>query len=60
MFLWCLEVRAAECIMNHATKAIEVEDIEARVCELERARPARMASALACDLVWDRSSRSAC
>ena len=30
-------VRAAECIMNHAMKAIEVEDIEARVSELERA-----------------------
>jgi hypothetical protein len=25
------------CVMNHATKAIEVEDIEARVAELERA-----------------------
>jgi hypothetical protein len=30
-------VRAAECVMNHATKAIEIEDIEARVAELERA-----------------------
>jgi transposase-like protein len=30
-------VRAAECVMNHATKAIEIEDIEARVSELERA-----------------------
>jgi len=29
-------VRAAECVMNHATKAIEIEDIEARVSELER------------------------
>src|SRR5450756_766707 len=26
-----VRVRAAECIMNHATKAIEIEDIEARV-----------------------------
>ena len=32
-----VRVRAAECVMNHATKAIEIEDIEARVTELERA-----------------------
>ena len=32
-----VRVRAAECVMNQATKAIEVEDIEARVSELERA-----------------------
>lgn len=31
------QVRAAECIMNHPMKAIELEDIEARVSELERA-----------------------
>jgi transposase-like protein len=31
-----VRVRAAECIMNHAIKAIEIEDIEARVTELER------------------------
>ena len=30
-------IRAAECIMNHSSKAIEIEDIEARVSELERA-----------------------
>ena len=30
-------VRAADCILEHATKAIELEDIEARVSELERA-----------------------
>jgi hypothetical protein len=30
-------VRAAECIMNHAIKAIEVEDIGARVSALEEA-----------------------
>ena len=29
-------IRAAECVMNHATKAIEIEDIEARVAELEQ------------------------
>ena len=29
-------VRAAESIFNHAAKAIEIEDIEARVSELER------------------------
>ena len=30
-------VRAADSILNHTTKAIETEDIEARVTELERA-----------------------
>ena len=30
-------VRAAECIINQGAKAIEMEDIEARVSELERA-----------------------
>jgi hypothetical protein len=32
-----VRVRAAECVMNQATKAIEIEDIEVRVSELERA-----------------------
>jgi len=32
-----VRVRAAECVMNQATKAIEIEDIEVRVAELERA-----------------------
>jgi hypothetical protein len=32
--------RAAECVLNHAAKAIELEDIEARVAELERAAEA--------------------
>jgi hypothetical protein len=32
-----VRVRAAEAIFNHAAKAIEIEDIEARVAELERA-----------------------
>jgi hypothetical protein len=32
-----VRVRAAECVMNHATKAIEIEDIEARVAALEAA-----------------------
>ena len=32
-----VRVRAAECVMNQAIKAIEIEDIEARVTELERA-----------------------
>jgi len=31
-----VRIRAAECVMNHATKAIEIEDVEARVSELER------------------------
>ena len=30
-------VRAAECVINQATKAIELEDIQARLSELERA-----------------------
>jgi len=32
-----VRVRAAEAIFNHAAKAIEIEDIDARVSELERA-----------------------
>jgi len=32
-----VKVRAAEAIFNHAAKAIEIEDVEARVSELERA-----------------------
>jgi hypothetical protein len=35
-----VRVRAAECIMNHSSKAIEIEDVEARVAELERATEA--------------------
>ena len=31
-----VRVRAAEAILNHAAKAIEIEDIEARVTELEQ------------------------
>jgi hypothetical protein len=31
-----VRVRAVEAIFNHAAKAIEIEDIEARVTELER------------------------
>ena len=36
-----VRVRAAECVMNHATKVIELEDIEVRVAELERAAEAQ-------------------
>ena len=32
-----VKVRAAEAIFHHSVKAIEIEDIEARVSELERA-----------------------
>ena len=32
-----VRVRAAEAIFNHAAHAIEMEDIEGRVAELERA-----------------------
>ncbi len=35
-----VKVRAAEAILTHAAKAIEIEDIEARVTELERAAEA--------------------
>ena len=31
-----VRMRSAECVLNHATKAIEIEDLEARVAELER------------------------
>ena len=34
------KVRAADSILNHSAKAIELEDIEARVAELERAAEA--------------------
>jgi hypothetical protein len=32
-----VKIRAAEAILNHAAKAIEIEEIEARVANLERA-----------------------
>jgi hypothetical protein len=32
-------VRAAEIVLDKAAKAIELEDIEARVAELERRKP---------------------
>ena len=35
-----VKVRAAEAIFNHAAKAIEIKDIEARVSALERAAEA--------------------
>ena len=34
------KVRAADSILNHTTKAIEIEDIEARVAALEGAAKA--------------------
>jgi hypothetical protein len=40
-----VKVRAAEAIFNHAAKAIEIEDIEARVAELERAADASKGNA---------------
>jgi hypothetical protein len=36
-----VKVRAAEAIFNQAGKAIEIEDIEARVSELERVAEAQ-------------------
>jgi len=37
-------VRAAEAVLSHAAKAIEIEDIEVRVTELEKAAEASKAS----------------
>ena len=31
------KVRAADCVLSHSAKAIELEDIEVRVAELEQA-----------------------
>jgi hypothetical protein len=31
-----VKVRAAECVMTHSSKAIEIEDVEFRVADLER------------------------
>ena|SRR5947199_8506352 len=36
-----VRLRAAECVFDHAIKAIELEDIEVRVAELERAAESR-------------------
>jgi hypothetical protein len=33
-----VKVRAAEAIFNHAAKAIEIEDIDARLAALEQAQ----------------------
>jgi predicted transcriptional regulator len=30
-----IRVRAAECVMNQSSRAIEIEDVEARIAELE-------------------------
>ena len=35
-----VRLRAADCVFSHSAKAIEIEDIEARVAELERAAEA--------------------
>ena len=32
-----VRVRATECVLDHAAKAIEIEDVETRVADLERA-----------------------
>jgi len=37
-------VRAADSVLNHAAQAIEIEDIEVRVAELERAAEAKSAA----------------
>src|ERR1035441_7394054 len=38
------KLRAADMVLSHGAKAIEIEDIEARVAELERAAEAAQAS----------------
>ncbi len=43
-------VRAAECVMNQTMKALELEDVEARVSELERA--ARISRTDATSVRW--------
>ena len=35
------KARAVECVMNHLSKVIDIEDIEARVAELEPAAEAQ-------------------
>jgi hypothetical protein len=35
-----VRVRAADCVLDHAAKAIELEDLEVRVTQLERAAEA--------------------
>jgi hypothetical protein len=35
-----VRVRAADCVLGHAAKAIEIEDIEVRVTQLEQAAEA--------------------
>jgi hypothetical protein len=35
-----VKVRAADSVLDHSAKAIEIEDIEARLSELERAAEA--------------------
>jgi hypothetical protein len=37
------KVRASECVLNQGAKAIEIEDIEVRVAELERVATAQSA-----------------
>jgi hypothetical protein len=39
-----VKVRAVECVLSHSGKAIEIEDIEMRVTELEHAAKAADAS----------------
>ncbi len=39
-------IRAADSILDHAAKAIELEDIEVRVSELERASEAKKSGAM--------------
>ena len=36
-----VKVRAAECVMTHSARAIEIEDIEARVSALELVAPSQ-------------------
>jgi hypothetical protein len=53
-------VRAAEAVLNHADKAIEIEDIEVRLTELEKATAASKPSNAAELISHGRGMRAAC
>jgi hypothetical protein len=54
-----VRIRAAEAIFNHAAKAIEIEDIEARVSELERVAATQAEGPLV-DSSYARAQRRGC
>jgi BMFP domain-containing protein YqiC len=44
--MWTTRLRAADLVLSHSAQAIEIEDIEARVAELETRRPSVEADAV--------------